>query len=481
MKDNMNHPFPENFVWGSATASYQIEGGATEGERGASVWDTFSKTPGKVVGGDTGDVACDHYHRFEEDIKMMKELGLQAYRFSIAWPRIQPVGTGEPNQDGIAFYNKIINCLLEHGIEPWVTLYHWDLPQVLEDEFGGWLDKAIVPIFGNYARICFEQFGDRVKNWITLNEPYCSAVLGYGLGIHAPGRADANEPYVAAHNLILSHGKAVKIYREEFNAQNGRVGITNNCDWRIPLTDSEADKAAAQRSLEFFLGWFADPIWRGDYPAVMRERLGDRLPQFSDEERRMLLGSSDFFGLNHYTTMLASEPDPDEATDVHIAGNGGIAEDHGVHLSNEPSWEQTQMGWNIVPEGCRELLKWIDDRYDHPEIYITENGCAVDEPDLESALNDVIRRDFFKCYLNECRNAIGQGVDLRGYFAWSFMDNFEWSFGYERRFGIVRVDYETLERTPKLSAKWLSETIVTNGASIQGVATRASMQSDSAA
>ena len=273
-------------------------------------------------------------------------------------------------------------------------------------------------------------------------------------------------PYVVAHNLILSHAIAVKIYREESAHQQGRIGITNNCDWRIPLTDSEADRAAAQRSLEFFLGWFADPIWKGDYPAVMRERLGDRLPVFSEDEREMLLGSSDFFGLNHYTTMLASEPDPDTKAEVNIAGNGGMAEDQDVHLSNDPDWVQTQMGWNIVPEGCRELLKWIDERYDQPEIYITENGCAVDEPDLESALHDVTRRDFFKDYLNECRHAITAGVDLRGYFAWSLMDNFEWSWGYERRFGIVRVDYETLERTPKLSAKWFSEVIETNGISM---------------
>ena len=464
----MKQPFPADFIWGSATASYQIEGGTKEGGRGASIWDTFSQTPGKVAGGDTGDVACDHFHRFEDDIKLMKELGLQAYRFSIAWSRIQPDGTGEPNAEGIAFYNSIIDCLLAHDIEPWVTLYHWDLPQVLEDRVGGWLGKAIVPIFGDYARICFEQFGDRVKNWITLNEPWCSAVLGYGLGVHAPGHADADKPYVAAHHLILSHAAAVKIYREEWGHQQGRIGITNNCDWRMPLTDREADKAAAQRSLVFFLGWFADPIWKGDYPAVMRERLGDRLPVFSAEERELLLGSSDFFGLNHYTTMLASEPDPDAEVETNIAGNGGMAEDQEVHLSNDPAWTQTQMGWNIVPEGCRELLKWIDERYDHPEIYITENGCAVEEPDVESALQDVVRRDFFEGYLHECRNAIEQGVDLRGYFAWSLLDNFEWSWGYERRFGIVRIDYDTLERTSKLSAQWYAAAIASNGASIGG-------------
>lgn len=462
----MTKQFPEQFVWGAATASYQIEGAAREGGRGASIWDVFSHTPGKIQNGDTGDVACDHYHRVEEDVQLMKQLGLTAYRFSIAWPRVQPDGKGDPNPEGIAFYNRLIDCLLENGIEPWVTLYHWDLPLALQTEHDGWLNREIVPRFGNYARICFEQFGDRVKNWITLNEPWCSAVLGHGIGMHAPGRINNEEPYVAAHHLILSHATAVQIYRSGFSAQGGQIGLVNNCDYRFPLTDSDADEAAAERSLEFFLAWFSDPVWKGDYPEVMRDLLGHRLPEFTAEERELLKGSSDFFGLNHYTTMFASEPDDDEELDAYIAGNGGMVADQRVHLSVDPAWKQTQMEWSIVPEGCRELLKWIDARYDHPAIYITENGCALDEPDIESAVNDTVRRDFFDGYLRECRNAIAQGVDLRGYFAWSLMDNFEWSWGCERRFGLVRVDYETLERTPKLSAEWYRETILSNGATI---------------
>ena len=462
----MSNPFPEHFLWGAATASYQIEGAAREGGRGLSIWDAFSHTPGKTQNGDTGDVACDHYHRFEEDVKLMKELGLLAYRFSVAWPRIQPDGKGGANPEGIAFYNRLIDCLLENGIEPWITLYHWDLPLALQSEHDGWLNGDIAERFGAYARICFSAFGDRVKNWITLNEPWCSAVLGHGIGMHAPGRIDNDEPYVAAHNLILSHAKAVQVYRNEFAAQAGRIGLVNNCDYRYPLTDSDADKAAAERSMEFFLGWFADPVWLGDYPAVMRKRLGDRLPVFSQAEKAMVKGSSDFFGLNHYTTMYASEPNPDETLEINVAGNGGMIEDQMVQLSVDPAWKQTHMGWSIVPEGCRDLLKWIDARYGHPPIYITENGCAVEEPDHESGIYDLVRRDFFKGYLSECRNAIGCGVDLRGYFAWSFMDNFEWSWGYDRRFGIVRVDYETLERSPKLSAMWYRDAIQSNGASI---------------
>lgn len=458
--------FPEYFVWGSATASYQIEGAVREDGRGDSIWDAFCRIPGNVQNGDSGEIACDHYHRMEEDVALMKELGLQAYRFSIAWPRIQPTGQGDPNPEGIAFYNRLIDCLLENGIEPWVTLYHWDLPQALQDEFGGWVSPDIIPIFGDYARICFEQFGDRVKNWITLNEPWCSAVLGYGIGAHAPGRIDPDEPYLAAHHLILSHARAVQIFRRDFNSSGGQIGITNNCDWRYPLTDSPADQAAAQRSIEFFLAWFADPIWKGDYPAVMRDRLGGRLPEFTAAEREAVLGSSDFFGLNHYSTMYASEPEEGKELDSSLEGNGGMIEDQAVHLSTDPDWGKTQMSWSIVPEGCRELLKWIDARYERPIIYITENGCAVDEPDEESALNDTIRRNFFEGYLRECHNAIEQGVDLRGYFAWSLMDNFEWSWGYERRFGLIRVDYETLERTFKGSARWFQETIATNGSNM---------------
>ncbi|MDD7986426.1 GH1 family beta-glucosidase [Lentisphaera marina] len=462
----MSKEFPKNFVWGSATASYQIEGASREGGRAPSIWDAFCDTPGKVEEGHNGDVACDHYHRFEEDVKMMQSLGLKAYRFSIAWPRIQPDGKGEANQQAIDFYNRLIDCLLEHGIEPWVTLYHWDLPLSLQIEHDGWLNKDMVKYFEKYARICFEAFGDRVKNWITLNEPWCSAVLGYGIGAHAPGRVSADEPYIAAHHLLLSHARAYRIYKTEFAHQGGTIGITNNCDFRYPLTDSTEDRAAAERSLEFFLAWFADPVWKGDYPQVMRQRLGERLPQFSPDERKEILGSSDFFGLNHYSTMMASEPKEGQEQVSDIAGNGGMIDDQNVHLSNDPAWQKTHMGWNIVPEGCRDLLKWIDQRYDHPIIYITENGCACDEPDKESALNDVMRKDFYESYLRGSRNAIEQGVDLRGYFAWSLMDNFEWSFGYKRRFGMCYVDYESLERTPKSSALWFAEAIKQNGENI---------------
>ena len=451
--------FPKGFLWGTATASYQIEGAAAEEGRAASTWDAFSHTPGRVQNGDTGDRACDHYHRWEEDIALMKQMGIGCYRFSISWSRILPQGKGEVNEKGIAFYNKLVDGLLAEGIEPWVTLFHWDLPLALQIEEDGLLNSTIKDRFVEYARLCFERFGDRVKNWITLNEPMCSSVLGHGIGMHAPGRTSDTEPYIAAHNLLRSHAYIVDLYRRDFQTQQkGKIGITNNCDWREPLTDSEADKKAAQRSLEFFLGWYADPIYFGKYPDLMIELVGHKLPEFTIEEVALLKGSSDFFGLNHYTTMLAAEPkNAGDAENRDVSGNGGIFSDQRVTLSRAEDWEQTDMGWNIVPWGCRKLLEWIAERYDNPPIYITENGCAMPgEDDRETALNDTRRVAFLEGYIGECHQAIQNGVNLKGYMCWSFMDNFEWSFGYDRRFGLHWVDFETGERQPKASAKWYS-------------------------
>jgi beta-glucosidase len=386
----------------------------------------------------------------------MRELGLKCYRFSISWSRILPQGRGPVNEAGVAFYNKLIDALLANNIEPWVTLYHWDLPLALQMEMDGLLNPEIAGVFANYGRVCFERFGDRVKHWITLNEPWCSAFLGHGNGYFAPGRVSTSEPYRVAHNLLRAHAYAVDVYRREFQPnQGGMIGITNNCDWREPASDSPEDRAAAQRALEFFLGWFADPVYLGDYPASMRERVGDRLPEFTKEDRQLLHGSSDFFGLNHYTTMLAAEPRERLTGTGEIRGNGGLSEDQQVTLSDDPSWLKTDMDWNIVPWGCRKMLEWIDARYAHPPIYITENGCALPgEGDREVALNDVTRRDFLKGYLEACHEAISNGVDLRGYMAWSLLDNFEWALGYTRRFGLFWVDYTNGERVAKSSAKW---------------------------
>ena len=455
--------FPEDFIWGTATASYQIEGGWLKGGKGLSIWDAFTHIPGKIAKGENGDVACDHFHLYPEDIKLMAEMGLKNYRFSIAWSRILPSGRGDVNQEGIKYYSDMIDEMLKYDITPWVTLYHWDLPLALQMEMDGWLNPEIAVLFKEYASICFDNFGDRVKNWITLNEPWVVAMLGHGQGIFAPGRISNSEPYQAAHNLIRAHAYAVNEYRTNFkNVQKGIIGITNNCDWREPLTSSEDDKQAALRSLSFYLGWFADPIYFGEYPEVMRERLGDRLPSFSDEDVKLIKGSTDFFGLNHYTTLYASHIENLDKIESTVYGNGGISEDQYVNLTADESWDQTLMEWNIVPWGCQKLLEWIDRRYNHPEIIITENGCAFDDKVEKGIVNDQQRIDFIKKYILACHDAIKNGVNLKGYFLWSFMDNFEWALGYSKRFGIHFVDMETKERIPKESAKWYKEVIKTN-------------------
>jgi beta-galactosidase len=459
--------FPDGFIWGAATAAYQIEGGHDAGGKGPSIWDAFCRIPGRVANGETGDVACDHYHRFREDVALMKDMGLPAYRFSISWPRLIPTGRiadGGVNEAGIRFYSELIDCLLEAGITPWVTLYHWDLPLALQVERDGWLNPEIADDFAAYARLCFERFGDRVRNWITLNEPWVVAILGYGHGVFAPGRRSRDEPYLAGHHLLRAHAKAADIYRGTFAHQQGKIGIALNCDWREPLTVRSEDVAAAGRALDFFVGWFAEPVFgSGDYPAVMRERVGDRLPGFTDEESSLLRGSSDFFGLNTYTTMLAADAGGKEETQS-VFGNGGMSGDQDVSLSVDPQWELTDMQWAIVPWGCRKLLEYLDQRYGHPPIIITENGCAFDDPpDPDGTISDARRIRFHDGYLRACHQAIANGVNLRGCFLWSLMDNMEWSRGYALKFGLVHVNRETLARTPRASARWYAGVIAANG------------------
>ncbi len=456
--------FPSDFVWGAATASYQIEGGWLENGKGLSIWDAFTHIPGKIDNGDTGDVACDHFHKFKDDIALMAQLGLKAYRFSISWSRIYPDGRNAVNPAGIQFYSNLIDELLKHDITPWVTLYHWDLPLALELELDGWRNPAMAEIFARYASTCFQHFGDRVKYWITFNEPWVVAIFGHGNGVMAPGRVSNTEPYQVAHQLLRAHGLAVEAYRRNFQPhQNGLIGITNVGDWREPLTDSEKDRESAERALEFMLGWFADPIYFGQYPACMRERVGEKLPRFSEEDMASIQGSCDFFGLNHYSTMYASHIEESEGVQIDPYANFGIAEDQDINLSSDPSWRKTHFGWNIVPWGCRKMLQWISRRYDHPEIFIMENGCSFDNELVDGQAHDPQRIDFLSGYLGECHKAIEDGVKLKGYFLWSLMDNFEWAHGFSKRFGIIYVDYPTGKRYPKESAGWYSEVIQNNG------------------
>ncbi len=394
----------------------------------------------------------------------MARLGVGAYRFSLSWPRFLPIGWGKPHPEGIRFYSDLIDELLDHGISPWVTLHHWDLPLTLQLEEDGWLNPRMAERFRDFAAVCFEHFGDRVKHWMTFNEPWVISILGYGQGVFAPGRVSLREPYQVAHNLLRAHGMAVDVYRKRFqSSQNGKIGMANNCDWREPRTDSPEDQAAAQRALEFFLGWFADPLYRGDYPEVMRERVGERLPEFAPEDRARVLGSADYFGLNHYTTMYAANARPGTLQATSPFGNGGIAEDQDVNLSTDPDWPRTTMQWSIVPWGCRKLLAWIHDRYEAPAIYVTENGCSVDDRPLSGIVDDSPRIEFLRQYLCECHTALREGVNLKGYFVWSLLDNFEWIFGYTRRFGLHYVDYATGERIAKASAHWYADVVRNNG------------------
>ncbi|KAJ1547298.1 hypothetical protein HK096_003529, partial [Nowakowskiella sp. JEL0078] len=395
--------------------------------------------------------------------------GAKAYRFSIAWSRIVPLGGRDDplNEEGIQWYSNFIDELLEAGITPFVTLYHWDLPQVLMDRYLGLLDSTEFPLdFQRYAEVCFERFGDRVKHWLTFNEPYVSTKLGYGWGAHAPGRTSDRtknevgdqtvEPWRAGHSILIAHGKAVKSYRDKFQSeQGGKISITLNCDWGEPYTDKPEDVEAATRYLEFYVSWFADPVYlTGDYPESMRRLLGDRLPYFTEEEKELIKGSYDFFGLNHYTARYIEDTGK-ENDPLDLDGN---VIQHTSSQEGEAIGPRGHSAWLYVcPWGCRKLLNWLYKRY-NTEIFITENGCSVpDETDLllSDAINDTFRVNYYDGYLNEgLVGALQDGVPIGSYFAWSLLDNFEWADGLSCRFGVTYVDWETLERTPKASARF---------------------------
>lgn len=398
----------------------------------------------------------------------MKELGLPAYRFSISWSRLLPNGRGDPNPEAVQFYRQLLDELLANGIKPLATIYHWDLPQCLEDEYGGWLSQKVIDDFEHYATTCFAMFGDRIQSWITFNEPWCSTVLGYANGEMAPGRKEApdTEPYLAAHHIIIAHARAVRKYRAEFQGtQGGQIGITLNMDWREPRTAGDADRAAAQRALDWQLGWFADPIWKGDYPESMRNKCGDRLPKFTEDEKKLIRGTSDFFGLNHYSSAYVEAP-KGQAKTLSMWGNvqaGGYFDDQEVELVDDPRWGRTDMDWGVVPWGLKHMCEYIQKEYSPVGgIMVTENGCAVPDDDVALAQHDCFRVEFFQGYLAQLHKAIQGGVDVRAYFAWSLLDNFEWALGYGKRFGIVHVDYATQKRTPKASARMMSEVAKTN-------------------
>lgn len=443
--------FPNDFIWGAAAASYQIEGAAFEDGKGESIWDKFSHTNGKVLNGDTGDVACDHYHKYKRDVQMMKEMGLKSYRLSISWPRIFPSGGGQVNQKGLDFYSRLIDELLENGIEPIVTLYHWDLPQALQDK-GGWGNRDICQYFAEYASCMFENLGDRVKKWITLNEPWCTAFLGYGIGVHAPGIQDYPLSVQVSHNLILSHAKAVQAFRE-LNT-GGKIGITLNLTPAYPATESEDDRAAAVVADGFSNRWFLDPVLKGRYPEDMMKLYREKfnVPVVEPGDMDIIAGSHiDFLGINNYTRSVVKKSDNNPPLNFEEVKPKGS--------------KYTDMEWEIYPDGLYDLLVRVSRDYNSPHILVTENGAAFkDELSEEGHIDDDDRIEYLRQYLTGAHRAIQDGVKLDGYYVWSLMDNFEWALGYSKRFGLIYIDYkEDQKRIWKKSAYWYRDVILRNG------------------
>ncbi len=458
--------FPPSFLFGSATASYQVEGAYNEDGRGPSIWDTYSKTPGKIWNGDTGDVAIDHYHRLDSDLDLMQELGLEAYRFSIAWPRIQPTGAGIANEKGLAFYERLVDGLLARGIRPIATLYHWDLPQALEDE-GGWPERDTASRFADYAAIVGERLGDRVAMWTTLNEPWCSAYLGYGSGAHAPGRTNAASSLAAVHHLNLAHGLALQSLRsvttnspEYSSTLNLHVirGVDDTAEEAIRRIDALANRA------------FTGPMLRGAYPADLLEDTA-AVTDWSfvrDGDLANIHQPIDLLGVNYYSTVTVRMWDgvsPRQNNDGHKDMGGTPWPGSGDVEFLQQSGPYTAMGWNIAPDGLEELLVSLSQQFPELPLMVTENGAAFDDvvtqSDAGSAVHDADRIDYLRRHFTAAHRAMHRGVDLRGYQVWSLFDNFEWGYGYAKRFGIVRVDYDTLERLPKDSARWYAELIRT--------------------
>jgi beta-glucosidase len=442
--------FPEDFEWGVATASYQIEGAWKEGGKGESIWDRFTHTPGNIVDETNGDVACDFYHLYEKDIAIAKQLGLQVYRMSISWPRIYPDGTGEVNRQGVEFYRQVLKCLKANGIKSSVTMYHWDLPQKLQDR-GGWANREIIGWFETYVKTLYAEFGELVDYWITLNEPKCTSIIGYWEGEHAPGYHDYSMALAAVHHLMMAHGVAVKAYR--MTGLKAEIGITLDLSISYPVnTDCPDDVAATKRNQLQSNNLFIDPVLKGTYPQELftyLEAKGVMLPVILPGDMEIIHQELDFLGVNTYF------PNYIKADAVNWPlGLKGVK-------SGRP---RTDGNWEIMPEAMYDLLKWIDGNYHPGKIIITENGAACNDwVDLEGKVEDPRRRDYLKRYLIQVYRAISEGVNVKGYYVWCFCDNFEWAWGLNRRFGLVYVDYSTQQRIPKASAYWFSGVIKNKG------------------
>jgi beta-glucosidase len=411
---------------------------------GESIWHRFAHTPDKVMGGDTGDIACDHYRRYKDDVALMKRLGLNAYRFSTAWPRILPEGRGRVNQAGIDFYSSLVDELLTAGIKPCLTLYHWDLPQALQDA-GGWANPDCALWFRDYAALVYRALGDRVKFWITLNEPFVIAFIGHGIGLHAPGIMDIEMMFAVGHTLLRAHGLAVQAFRQA--GGGGEIGITLDLEMTMPASDSPEDKAAANRYGAFCNRWFLDPVVYGKYPEELLAAFPG-IPPLDAADAKLISQPLDFMGVNNYTRSIWQHNDL------------GFMQAQQIF----PDAKYTEMSWEVYPNGLYLLLKWLKEDYRNPTLYVTENGAAFpDRPGRGGSVQDDDRLEYVRDYLKACHHAISEGVNLRGYFLWTLLDNFEWAFGFIKRFGIVRVNFETQKRTLKKSGKWYSQVIKNNG------------------
>ena len=443
----MKFNFPKKFVWGAATASYQIEGAVEEGGRGKSTWDVFCDEPGRIANGDSGAVACDHYHRWRDDIALMKELNLGAYRFSLSWPRILPHGEGEPNDPGLSFYDRLIDGLLEAGIQPWITLFHWDLPHSLQERYGGWRSRETVNRFADYAGLCGERYGDRVKNWFTINEIMCFTELAHGCDRFAPGgRLPKHEVNQTVHNALLGHGSAMRRLRQ--TARKARVGLVENLSAVWPLYEREDHIDAARRAFRNRNAQRLFPALTGEYDTEIYKRSFGPGPEISDGDMAIIGSTPDFIAYNYYVA------DPVVAAD----------DEKGYRIVKLPlDYPQTGMGWGITPRGLYWTLLFSRDYFPHIPIYITENGqAAQDSEESNGSVRDVGRLEYYRQHLEMASRAIDEGVDLRGYFAWSLMDNFEWADGYSKRFGLIRVNYRTQKRTIKSSGRYYADVIREN-------------------
>ena len=440
--------FPDGFLWGAATSAYQVEGSPLADGAGVSNWHRFSHTPGMTRGGDTGDVACDHYRRWRDDVALMAELGLGAYRFSLSWSRVFPEGTGPLNRAGLDFYERLVDALLEAGIQPCATLYHWDLPAALDDR-GGWLNPDVAGWFADYASAVFRALDDRVPMWSTLNEPWVVMHAGYLTGDHAPGHRSVWEAPRVTHNLLRAHAQAVRAYRAE---GSNRIGLVVNLEPKYAATDRPEDVAAQARAEAYMNRQYLDPVFHGRYPDELRDVFGEAWPDFLDREADTLREPVDWLGINYYKRSVVR----DDPANLPVR-EGSVPQPRHTH---------TELGWEVYPPALTDVLVWVKERYGSVPLYVTENGAAFYDPPCADGgeVDDPLRVAYFRDHLRAAHEAIRRGVDLRGYFAWSLLDNFEWSAGYAMRFGLVHVDLETQARTPKRSARFYADVVRTHGA-----------------